>query len=173
MLSVVIALDRPLTSFETVLVNFLFVALNFADFVVSRCVVADPIKRRFVIALFLFLYADKINKVITTMVIRLLSTTTHNIVLDLRSPVWGFGESWTIVHGITSQPADVFSDAFYSHFRRYLTTLMKSERGLFDPHPGFVGRRERGGRVVRPFDGSPMGSYKFLGGRYDLSPTVF
>ena len=34
------------------------------------------------------------------------STTTH-IVLDLRSLIWGFGESCTIVHRITSQPANV------------------------------------------------------------------
>ena len=37
------------------------------------------------------------------------STNTH-IVLDLRSLIYRFGESCTIVHGITSQPANVFSN---------------------------------------------------------------
>ena len=47
-----------------------------------------------------------VEKVITT-------TTTTHIVLDLISLIWGFGETCTIVHGITSQPASVFSDVLY------------------------------------------------------------
>ena len=36
-----------------------------------------------------------------------------HIVLDLRSFIWSFGESCTIVHCITSQPTNVLSDVFY------------------------------------------------------------
>ena len=45
------------------------------------------------------------NKVITTMAIGRL--TTAHIVLGLRSHIWSFGDSCTIVHGITSQPENV------------------------------------------------------------------
>ena len=39
--------------------------------------------------------------------------TTAHIALDLGSLVWGFDESCTIVHCITSQPANLFSNVPY------------------------------------------------------------
>ena len=40
-----------------------------------------------------------------------------HIVFDLQSLIWGFAESCTIIHGITSQPVSVFLNVFYLHFR--------------------------------------------------------
>ena len=70
-----------------------------------------------------------------------------------------FGESCrpTIVHGITSQPANVFSNVPYSHFGRSPVVWLKLNRKLFDPPvlevKGVWGSRM--GQFVSP----PAGSY--------------
>ena len=46
------------------------------------------------------------NKVITTVVVRPLDDRT--IVFVLRSLIWGFGESRTIVQGINSEPEKIY-----------------------------------------------------------------
>ena len=81
----------------------------------------------------------------------------HTIVFDMRSLVWGFGESCTIVHGIHSEPemSFILSNVLYRHFGRSPTALLQFERENFRP-PVF-GLREASGRG--PFDGPPIGSY--------------
>ena len=76
------------------------------------------------------------------------STTAH-IVLDLRSLIWSFGESCTIVRCITSTPANVFSNLLYWHFRRYSSDWLKFERGTFRPL-GLAGYWGRGGSSIGP-----------------------
>ena len=77
------------------------------------------------------------DKDITTTVIMPLDDRTYCTVLDLRSLVWGFGESCTIFHGITSQPANVFSYVPNSHFHRSPTGWLNFEmRSSFQPRYG-------------------------------------
>ena len=65
------------------------------------------------------------DKVITTMKLR--RSTPAHIVFNLRSLTWGFGESCTIVHVITSQPASVSSNVLSGQFRRPSTVWLQSE----------------------------------------------
>ena len=58
------------------------------------------------------------------------SMTAH-IVFDLRSLIWGFGESCTIVHGITSEPENALSNVVYWYFRRSPAVWLQSERETF------------------------------------------
>ena len=64
------------------------------------------------------------------------SLMTAQILLNLRSPVWGFGESCTIVHGITSHPANVFSNVPYWYFRLSLTVWLQYEGDFLTPTLG-------------------------------------
>ena len=43
--------------------------------------------------------------------------TYRDIALDVRSRIMGFGESCSIVRGITSQPTSVSSNVLCVHFR--------------------------------------------------------
>ena len=54
------------------------------------------------------------NKVIATVVIRPLDDA--HIVFDLRSLIWGFGESDMVVHSITSEPENALSNVVYDIF---------------------------------------------------------
>ena len=63
------------------------------------------------------------------------STTAH-IVLDLCSRIWGFSGRRTIVYSITSQPANVFSNVLYWHFRQSPTVWLQFQRGLSTPGLG-------------------------------------
>ena len=69
----------------------------------------------------------------------------------LRSLIWGFGESRTIVHCITSQPANVSYNMLYCYLRQPSTGWMKFERETLTP---CVGVRGMAHSIVRP-----MGSY--------------
>ena len=66
-----------------------------------------------------------LNKVIST------SSSSAHIVLDLRFLIWGFGESWTIVHDITSRSAYVFLNVICWQFRRSPTVWLQFERKSF------------------------------------------
>ena len=58
-------------------------------------------------------------------------------VLDLRSLIWGFRNSCTIVHGITSQSANVFSNVLSLDIFVDLQPIDCSlKRALFDPQFG-------------------------------------
>ena len=50
------------------------------------------------------------EKIITTIVIRPLDDRTYCV---LGSLIWGFGENCTIVHGIKSEPENVWSNVLY------------------------------------------------------------
>ena len=76
---------------------------------------------------------------------RLGRLTSAHIVLawsGLCSLIWVVGESCTVVHGITSQSANVFSNVVYWHFLLSLTVWLQFDGELFDPlFGGFVGCR--------------------------------
>ena len=60
------------------------------------------------------------------------STTTH-IVLNLLSLILGFGERYTIVHCITSQPANVSRNALHWNFHQPQPDGWNLTAGFFDP----------------------------------------
>ena len=72
------------------------------------------------------------NKVVTTMAIRLLDDRTHCAGSDLRSLIWGFGASCVIVHRVTSQPVNVFSNVPYWHFRQSRNGRLHLKGGFFN-----------------------------------------
>ena len=83
---------------------------------------------------------------------------TPHIVLDLRSPIWGFCKNCTIVHGITSQSTNVFSNVPHWHFWRSPTVrLQLIKSGTF--RISVLGLEGCGVRWMGPFDSLPMGSY--------------
>ena len=65
------------------------------------------------------------------MVIRLLDYHTY-CALYLCSLIRGFGEICTIVRGITSQPANAFSNVLSSYFADLQPFCCNLKRGLFD-----------------------------------------
>ena len=105
-------------------------------------------------------------KVITTIVIGPLDDRTYGG----RSAFThlGFGESCTIVHCITSQPANISWIVLYWHFRQPPTGWMKFERGTFRPPVRW--RRASG---MGPFDSPSTGSYLLPIDTCGLSLTMF
>ena len=55
--------------------------------------------------------------------------------LNVCSLIWGFGERCTIVHRITSQPANVLINVLYWHFCQALNGWLKFESQTFLPPP--------------------------------------
>ena len=103
----------------------------------------------------LWLLILKRNKVITKMVIRPLDDCTHCV--DLHSLICSLGKSCTIVYGITSQPANVFSNVHHLQFCQSPTSWLKFERGTLRPPVG--GLRGLCGLGRGTFDSQPMSSY--------------
>ena len=80
-------------------------------------------------------------------------STTAYTMLELRSLIWGFDKSCMIVYCITSQPANLFSNVPYWHFRRPLAEMLKVD---FSTPSSFWGFRWSG---MDPYDSSPIGYY--------------
>ena len=72
------------------------------------------------------------------------------------SLILGFGEICTIVHGITSQPANVYQLVFDWHFQQPPTGWPKFKRGFSTRNSGFRGTWRSG---MGQFDCPPMGLY--------------
>ena len=98
--------------------------------------------------------------------------TTEYIVLDLRPPIWSFGESSMIAHGIPSQTFPCVlkcAPVTYSSITNRLAAIWR--RGLFDPRFGGIRRTWGfGDKIIR---------YRVHGfllvpvDTYDLSFTAF
>ena len=94
------------------------------------------------------------------------STTAH-IVLDLRSLIWGFGESWTTVHCISHQP--IYPKMCSTDILQLV--CRNSKGGLFGPV--VWGLRERSRSGISQFDSPSMGFNWLPIDTYYLSLTVF
>ena len=115
-------------------------------------------------------YVNLMHKVITTMMIRSLDDSTY----CARSTfllIWGFGESCTIVHGITSEPEIVLrNNVLYWHFRQTPTGRPQFERDTFRLSV-WVFVRTWGLRISQ-CDSPPIGYYELLNDTNRLTHTI-
>ena len=74
-------------------------------------------------------------------VIRPLHDCTY--VLNLHALIWGIGEICVIVHGIASEPTNVFSNMLYWHFHRSPAIMLQSDIETFRPPPSHFNLRTR------------------------------